>query len=280
MFTGNTRAWATALRQTPVMAWNEDLTDWAAALTYYAVLALFPVLLVVLSVLGLSIPGAAPGAIDHITQVVPAASRGLLRRSLLEMSQQPSTTWTLAALGMTGSLWSGSSYLSVFRRALHAMYGVDSHRPVWRTALRILLTALLVILLLVASAVTLVATGGTARRLGRLLDLASATLAAWEVLRWPAMLCLAVVLTLVVFRTGPAASRPLRRMAPGGVVAVLLWLTASAGFATYASHVSTYQRVYGSLSGVAVFLIWLWFSNLSLLLGAQFNAQLAKAEAK
>ncbi|MCQ4041714.1 YihY/virulence factor BrkB family protein [Streptantibioticus rubrisoli] len=278
MLTGRGRAWVTALGQTPVTAWNEDLTDWAAALTYYAVLAFFPVLLVVLSVLGLSVPGSAPGAIDHITQVVPAASRGPLRGSLLKMSQQPTTAWTLVALGITGSLWSGSSYLSVFRRALHAMYGVDSHRPVWHTALRIVITALLVILLLVASAVTLMATGGTARRLGRLLDLDGATLAAWELLRWPAVLCLAVVLTLVVFRTGPAASRPLRRMAPGGVVAVLLWLTASAGFAAYASHVSTYQRVYGSLAGVAVFLVWLWLSNLSLLLGAQFNAQLAKAE--
>ncbi len=269
--------WLAALRQTPVTAWNEDLTDWAAALTYYAVLALFPVLLVLLSVLGLSAPGAASSAIGHITGLVPAASRGLLGETLRDMDRQRSDAWVLVAFGTAGALWSGSSYLSVFRRALHAMNGVSAHRPVWRTAPRIVLTALVVIVLLVTSAFVLVTTGGVARVLGRLLHLGGALPAAWEALRWPALLAVAVALALVLFRTGPAPTRRLRRMAPGGALAALLWLAASAGFSVYAAHVGTYQRLYGSLSGVVVFLVWLWMSNLALLLGAQFNVELARA---
>ncbi|MFG2791061.1 YihY/virulence factor BrkB family protein [Streptomyces sp. NPDC048419] len=270
-----TRWWA-ALRRTPVAVWNDDVTDWAAALTYYAVLALFPVLLVILSIVGLTMPTAKPEVIDRMAQAAPVASQPLLRSTLRQLTGQQSTAWTLVFLGGAGALWSGSSYLSVFRRALHSMHRISAHRPVWRTAPRIIVTALVMISLLLISTLTLFLTGSLARRLSRALDLGSGPQAAWDALRWPVVAVAAVAMVLVLYRSGPASSRPVRRMAPGGTLAVVLLLAVSVGFAVYTSHIGAYHRLYGSLAGVVIFLIWLWLSNLALLMGAQFNAELAK----
>ncbi|MFF9813226.1 YihY/virulence factor BrkB family protein [Streptomyces sp. NPDC014006] len=273
---GRDGRWWTALRRVPVAVWDDDVTDWAAALTYYAVLALFPVLLVILSVLGLTMPTTKPGVIDRMLQLFPLASRGLLRGALQQMAGQSSATWLLFAFSVTGALWSGSSYLSVFRRALHAMHRVGAHRPVWRTVPRVILTTVVLIALLLVTTLALLLTGSLARSLGRALDLGNVPETAWGALRWPLLTVVAVALVLVLYRSGPAASRPVRRMAPGGGLAVALLLVVSLGFTFYTNHVSTYHRLYGSLAGVIVFLIWLWLSNLALLMGAQFNAELAK----
>jgi membrane protein len=276
---GRIGRWWAALRRTPVAIWNDDVTDWAAALTYYAVLALFPVLLVLLSVLGLTMPTAKPEVIDRLTRLAPAASRDLLRSALEQMAGQSSAAWLLVFVGAVGALWSGSSYLSVFRRALHAMYHVSSHRPVWRTAPRIIGTAIVLIVLLLTTTLALLLSSSLVRRLGRALELGSLPRAAWDTLRWPVLALVAIALVLVLYRSGPVPSRPLRKMAPGGGLAIVLLLSTSLGFTVYASHVSTYHRLYGSLAGVVVFLIWLWLSNLALLAGAQFNVELARQAA-
>jgi membrane protein len=264
------------LRRTPAAVWNDNVTDWASALTYYSVLALFPVLLVVLSVLGLTLPDTQPEVIDRMTQAAPAASRVLLRGALEEMAGQSSAAWLLVFFGAVGALWSGSSYLSVFRRALHAMHGVSADRPVWRTAPRIVITTLVLIILLVLTTLALLLTSGLVRHLGRALNLGPAPQSAWDTLRWPVLAVVAVCLVLVLYRSGPACSRPVRKMTPGGALAILLVLGASLGFTLYSSHMSTYHRLYGSLAGVVVFLVWLWLCNLALLVGAQFNAELAR----
>lgn len=264
------------LRRTVVTAWDDSVTDWAAAMTYYTVLALFPVLLVILSVFVLSQPASTPGLIDHVVSVVPAQSRQLMRSALQTMVDQRSDAWLLAGFGVVGALWSGSSYVSVFRRAVYAIHRCDSHRPVWKTAPRIAITAAVVVVLLVASALALVLTGPLAARLGRLLGVGSAPVALWDALRWPLLVALGVILVLVLYRSGPGWTRPVRRMAPGGVLAAVVSLASSAGFTLYVSHAGTYRRLYGSLAGVAVFLIWIWLSNLALVLGVQFNAELTK----
>ncbi|KJK33983.1 ribonuclease BN, partial [Streptomyces variegatus] len=122
---GHTARWWVAVRRTPVAVWNDDVTDWAAALTYYAVLALFPLLLVILSILGLTMPTAKPEVIERLTQAAPAESRALLRSTLRQMVAQPTAAWTLIFVGGAGALWSGCSYLSVFRRALYAMHRIS-----------------------------------------------------------------------------------------------------------------------------------------------------------
>ncbi|MEU3458998.1 YihY/virulence factor BrkB family protein [Streptomyces sp. NPDC006733] len=273
---GRRRRILTALRDALVAAWDQDASERAAALTYYAMLALFPTLLVTVSVIGLAGTASTTDLIAQVTAVVPAESRQLVASTMKDMSQEHSAAWFLAVSGTVGATWSASSYLAVFRRALHSMYGVSDHRPAWRTMPRIVSTALVLLALLVCSAATLMATGQLARRAGQVLGMDEAAVTSWNALKWPLLLCLATVLVLILFRSGPAKFRPVRAMAGGGAVAVVLWLLSSVGFALYVSVFGTYNRLYGSLAGTVVFLVWLWVSHIALLVGAHFNAELAK----
>ncbi len=272
------RHWRTALRRTPVSLWNDDLSDWAAALTYYAILALLPALLVTVSVIGLANPGATDALIADITAFAPAESGSALRRPLEAATQERTAVWLLVVTGSVSAVWSASSYLAVFRRAMHAMHRVKDTRPPLRQAHIIVVSAVGLLVLLMASAFALVLTGPLARWLGRRAGLAQAGETVWEGLKWPVLLCLVACLILVLFSTGPRSARSLRGALPGGVLAAFLWLVASAGFALYATHIASYSRLYGSLAGVVVFLIWIWFTNLALLTGAQFNVELARSD--
>jgi membrane protein len=265
------------LFRTAAAAWDLDATERAAALTYYAVLAIFPALLMTVSLLGLA-GGASDGSLTAgITTLLPAQSRPVVAQALLDMARDKSASVSLSAGAGAGAIYSAVAYASVFRRALHTMHGVVDRRPAWRTLPRVVLTSLALLVLLVASAVCLVVTGALARRTGTLLDMDGATLAAWRGLRWPLLLVVASALVLVLFRSGPRGTRSLRSMAPGGALAVALWLATSAGFAQYTAHLGTYNRLYGPLAGTVVFLVWLWFSNLALMVGAHFNVEHAKA---
>lgn len=268
--------WLGALRRVPVALWNDDAGDRAAALTYYAVLAIFPALLVTVCAIGIAGLDAGGKLTDQVTSLVPAQSQALVHSVLVEMAEQRSAAWVLASFGTAGALWSASSYTGVFRRALHAMYGAVDHRPPWRTAPRIALTAFALLALLVISAFTLILTGDAAAALGRALGMSTAVSLVWSGLKWPLLSAIAAVLVLIVFRNGPPGTRRLRRSLPGGILAVALWLLTSAGFALYTTHAATYSRLYGSLAGIIVFLVWLWVTNLSLLAGAQFNVELAR----
>ncbi|MFB4426617.1 YihY/virulence factor BrkB family protein [Streptomyces sp. QL37] len=272
------RHWRTALRRTPVSLWNDDLSDWAAALTYYAILALLPALLVTVSVIGLSNPGATDALIADITAFAPAESGAALRRPLEAATHERTAVWLLVATGSVSAVWSASSYLAVFRRAMHAMHQVKDTRPPLRQAHIIVVSAIGLLVLLMASAFALVLTGPLARWLGRRAGLAQAGETLWEGLKWPVLLCLVACLILVLFSTGPRSARNMRSALPGGVLAAFLWLIASAGFALYATHIASYSRLYGSLAGLVVFLIWIWFTNLALLTGAQFNVELARTD--
>ncbi len=266
----------TALRRTPASVWNDNVTDFAAALTYYAVLALFPTLLVTVSLLGIVGASTTDNLIRNVIAVVPTESRPVMLSTLRGMAEQHTAAWVLAVFGTIGALWSASSYLGVFRRALHLMHGSEDLRPAWRTAPRLVITALVLLMLLVSSALVLILTGEAAHTLGRLVGMGSTAGIAWNALKWPLLLCLVAILVLVLFSSGPAGTRGVRQRLLGDALAVALWLASSASFALYVSHVGTYNRLYGSLAGIIVFLVWLWLSNLALLTGAQFNAELAK----
>ncbi|GAA5020573.1 YihY/virulence factor BrkB family protein [Streptomyces siamensis] len=277
---GNLRvpaSWWPALRRTPVSMWRDDISDYAAALTYYAILAVLPALLVTVIAFGLISPGTAEDFIAHVTAYAPAQSGTELHDVLARMLRNDSTTWTLLCTGTLSALWSASSYLAVCRRALHRMHRVADRRSPWRKAHRIVVTALALLGLLVVSALVLLMTGPVAEQAGRYLGFDATFAWAWGLLRWPLLLCLVALLVVVVFHTGPAPARRRTRSLPGGILAAALWLTVSAGFALYASVLSAYSRLYGSLTGVVVFLIWLWLSNLALLAGAQFAAELDEA---
>ncbi|MET8943349.1 YihY/virulence factor BrkB family protein [Streptomyces sp. NPDC004542] len=269
-------AWWPALRRTPVSLWNDDISDYAAALTYYAILAVLPAMLVAVLAFGLISPGTAEEFVSHVTAYAPAESAADLHAVLSRMLGADEGAWPLLVAGTASALWSASSYLAVFRRALHRMHRVEDRRSPWRKAPRIVLTALVLLVLLLTGSLALLLTGPLAQAAGRALGLGATVAWGWDALRLPLLLCLVALLVVVVFHTGPVPARRRSRSLPGGVLAAVLWLTVSTGFALYTSHLSAYSRLYGSLAGVVVFLIWLWLSNLALLAGAQFGAELGK----
>ncbi|MFE9539684.1 YihY/virulence factor BrkB family protein [Streptomyces sp. NPDC006691] len=259
--------------------WNDDVTDYAAALTYYAVLAILPALLVTALAFGLISPATAEQFISGVTHYAPGQSGSELRGLLARITEEQSAVWTLMAGGITSAVWSSCSYLAVFRRALHRMHQVPDRRSPWRKAHRIVATALALLVLLGVCALVLILSGPVAKDIGHLLHLDSGVALVWSLVRWPLLLSLVALLVVVVFHTGPPSAHRRRNSLPGGVLAAVLWLTVSAGFALYTSLLGTYSRLYGSLAGIVVFLIWLWLSNLALLTGAQFTAELRKATA-
>ncbi|MEW1904562.1 MULTISPECIES: YihY/virulence factor BrkB family protein [unclassified Streptomyces] len=263
-----------ALRGTAVRLWNDNIADYAAALTYYAVLALVPALLVSVSLVGLAGAGTRERLILDLTSYAPPQSAQVLREALEGLTSTPSSLWALLISGVLSALWSASSYLAVFRRALHTMYRLPDTRPPLRAAHILVLTAGALLALLVTGAASLVATGPLARRLAAAAGHPGTDVVA--VLRWPVLLAIVTGLVLILYRSGPAQAREKRRGFSGGVLAALLWLGASAAFTLY-TQFGTYSRLYGSLAGIVVFLVWLWFTNLALLAGAQFNAVLARS---
>ncbi|MBT2469000.1 YihY/virulence factor BrkB family protein [Streptomyces sp. ISL-66] len=263
----------TALSSTAVRIWDDNVADCAAALTYYAVLALVPALLVAVSLVGLAGSGTRERLILDLTSYAPPQSAQVLREALNGLTSEPSSLWVLLCSGVLSALWSASSYLAVFRRALHTMHRLPDKRPPLRAAHVLVLTAGTLLALLVAGAASLVATGPVVRRLAAATGYAAGD--ATTLLRWPVLLLVVTSLILILYRTGPRQARESRRGLPGGVLAALLWLGASGLFTLYTES-GTYSRLYGSLAGIVVFLVWLWFTNLALLTGAQFNAVLAR----
>ncbi|MFJ4871532.1 YihY/virulence factor BrkB family protein [Streptomyces sp. NPDC088757] len=266
-----------ALRNTAVRLWHDNIADYAAALTYYAVLALVPALLVSVSLVGLAGGDTRERLILDLTSYAPPQSAQVLREALEGLTSTPSSLWALLVSGILSALWSASSYLAVFRRALHTMYRMPDTRPPLRAAHILVLTACALLALLVAGAASLVATGPVARRLAAAAGHPDTDVVA--VLRWPVLLTIVTALILILYRTGPAWVRGRRRGFSGGVLAAVLWLGASVAFTLY-TQFGTYNRLYGSLAGIVVFLVWLWFTNLALLTGAQFNAVLARTEGR
>lgn len=256
-------------------AWDKDATERAAALTYYTVLALFPALLMTLSVVGLTGNPDGSGVPGGLEALMPGQSRPLVADALRHLAEDASGTTSLAAVSGAGAAWAACSYAAVFRRALHHIHGVADHRPAWRAAPRVVVTALLLLVLMVCSTICVVVSGELARRTGEVLHLGSSLVSAWRGLRWPGLVAVAAATVLILFRSGPPATRGLRTSAPGGGVAIGLWLLSSAGFATYTTRLGTYDRLYGQLSGAVAFLVWLWFTNLALLIGAHYNAERA-----
>ncbi|MEQ0560017.1 YihY/virulence factor BrkB family protein [Amycolatopsis sp. NEAU-NG30] len=271
------RSWGAVLKRTFKQFGRDNLTDWAAALTYYGVLSLFPGIIVLTALLGLLGPDKIQAVIDNVSEVVPGQGKDILVGAIRELTGSRSLAGPLAILGLLGALWSASGYIGAFMRASNAIYGMPEGRPLWKLLpLRVALTVGIVVLL-AACALGVVATGTVARRLGDLIGLGSTGVLVWEIAKWPVIAVLVSLAFALLYWVGPNVRQPgFRWLTPGGLLAVLLWVLASAGFALYVANFGSYNKTYGSLAGVIVFLVWLWISNLALLLGAELDAELAR----
>ena len=272
-------SWWAAIRRTVREFQVDNLKDWAAALTYYSVLSIFPALLVLISLLDLAGPSTIQKLLDNLGQVAPGSVNQILEGAIRNLRQTRGSAGVLALAGLAVALWSASNYIAAFMRASNAIYDVPEGRPVWKTLpIRIAVTAVVMVLLAV-TAVAVVATGGLADRVGRLLGLGNAVVTAWDLVKWPVLLLLVSFMFALLYWASPNAKQGFRWVTPGGILAVVVWVIASVAFAIYVANFGSYNKTYGSLASVIIFLVWLWLSNTAILLGAELNAKLERSRA-
>jgi membrane protein len=278
--TGLTDAsWWDAVKRIPKEFRADNLTDRAAALTYYSVLSVFPALLVMVSLVGLAGRSATEALVDNLQQVAPGAVNEVLGNALRELHGTQGTATVLALVGLAGALWSASAYVAAFMRASNAIYDVPEGRPLWKKLpLRVGVTVA-VMILLVVSVVAVTITGGIAERVGRLLGVGSTAVTVWDIAKWPVLLAVVSFMFALLYWASPNARQRFRLITPGSVLAVVVWVIASAGFAFYTANFGSYNQTYGSLAGVIVFLVWVWLANTAILLGAELNAELERGRA-
>ncbi|WP_067570354.1 YihY/virulence factor BrkB family protein [Nocardia acidivorans] len=271
------RSWWWVVRRTVRRVVDGELTDSAAALTYYSVLSLFPGLLVLTALLGLLGHRATRSLIETIQGIGPGSGTALLVDAIEQLDAARSLAGAAAIIGLITALWTASGYIGAFIRAVNTIYGTEEGRPIWQTVpLRLGLTAA-VMLLVGLCGIGVVASGDIAARLGDWLGVGTAGVTAWNIAKWPVLAILvSLVLALLYWLAPNARQLGFRWLTPGSILAVLLWIAASTGFAVYVADFGSYNKVYGSLAGAVIFLIWLWLTNVAVLLGAQFDADLAR----
>ncbi|MFL5820478.1 MAG: YihY/virulence factor BrkB family protein [Solirubrobacteraceae bacterium] len=271
------RSWFGVLRRTVREFRADNLTDWAAALTYYGVLAIFPALIVLVAILGLVGSSATQPLIGNLGAVAPGPAKQIFTTAVANLQKSQQTAGIAFIAGLAAALWSASGYVAAFMRASNAVYEIDEGRPIWWSAPVRLGVTLVLVVLLVISALAVVLTGDVAGQAGKALGLGSVAVAAWDVLKWPVLVLIVSFMFALLYWAAPNVKHPaFRWLSPGGVVAVVVWIIASAAFAFYVGNFASYNKTYGALAGVVVFLVWLWISNIAVLLGAELNAELER----
>ena len=274
------RGWWAALKRTVKEFREDNLTDWAAALTYYSVLAIFPALIVLVSILGLVGESATQPLIDNLGAVAPGPAKEIFTSAIKNLQGDQGAAGVLFIIGLLGALWSASGYVAAFMRASNSIYDMPEGRPVWKTLpVRVGLTLVLLFLLAITT-LAVVLTGGLAERVGDLIGLGGTAVDVWNIAKWPVLLIVVSFMFALLYWAAPNVRQPgFRWVSPGGIVAVVGWLIASAAFAFYVGNFGSYNKTYGALAGPIVFLVWLWLSNVMILLGAEFNAELERGRA-
>jgi membrane protein len=272
-------SWLAAARRTLKEYKADDLQDRAAALTYFGIQSIFPGLLVLVSLLGILGKSATQPLITNLGNALPASVRKIILSDVTHLQHSHAASGILGIAGLVLALWSASNYVAAFMRASNVIYDVPEGRPIWKTAPIRLGVTLVTMILLVAVAVIVVVTGGLAQKVGNVLGLGSTAVTVWDIAKWPLLLIIVGLILAILFWASPNARHGFQWVSPGGFIAVLLWLLASALFAVYVANFSHYNKIYGSLAGVIIFLIWMWISNVAILLGAEFNAELERGRA-
>ena len=272
------RDWKRTLKRTVKEFQEDNLTDWAAALTYYAILALFPALLVLTALLGLF---GQQGTIDTFIQSLRDAGLGSaadnIQGPLNGVVKAKGGAGALFGFGLLGAIWAASGYLGAFIRASNAIYEVEEGRPFWK--LRPLQVALTVVGIVILAFVLMgiVVSGPVAEAIGRTIGLGNEAVTIYSIAKWPVLIAVVMLLFAGLYYSAPNVKQPkFRWISPGGILAVLLWIVASAGFGFYVSHFGSYNKTYGTLGGVITFLVWMWITNIAVLLGLEFDAELER----
>jgi membrane protein len=271
------RSWMGVLKRTFKEFKADNLTDWAAALTYYGVLAIFPAIIALVSIIGLVGPSATQPLLDNLGKLAPGPANDILSGAVKQVASGRSSAGVAFVVGLFLAIWSASGYVGAFSRASNAIYEVGEGRPFWKLRPIQLAVTTVMILLLAACAIAVVVTGPVAQQLGNVVGAGSAAVTAWDIAKWPVIALVVITMFSILYYAAPNVKQPgFKWITVGGVVALVLWLVASALFAIYVASFSSYNKTYGALGGVVAFLVWLWISNIAVLLGAELNAELER----
>jgi membrane protein len=272
------RLWP-ALKRTVAEVRDDNLTDWAAALTYYGLLSLFPGLIALVSIIGLV--GDPRGATQTITEIItaigPQSAAQTFAGPIESVASDQGTAGTAFVLGLGVALWSASGYVGAFIRASNVIYETREGRPFWKLRPLQIAVTLIMVLLGVMLVVGLLLTGPLVGAVAEPLGVGSTAVHAWNIVKWPAMAVVFMLMVGVLYYASPNAKiRGFRWVTPGSLVAIVVWAIASAAFAFYVAHFGSYDKTYGTLGGLIALLIWLWISNLAILFGHELNAELER----
>lgn len=250
------------------------LTNWAAALTYYGVLALFPAIIAVVSILGLIGPSATQPLLDNISTMGPGPAQEILTNAVKGV-QAGGSAGVVFILGVLLAIWASSGYVGAFMDASNAVYKVSETRSALRKIpLRVAVTTVILTLVVLCS-FALVITGDLAQRAGDIIGLGSTALDFWNVAKYPVVLALVAFLIGLLYWTAPNVGHAgFKWITPGSLLAVGVWVIASVAFAFYVANFGSYNQTYGTLGGAVIFLVWLWITNIAVLLGAALNAEI------
>jgi membrane protein len=272
------QSWLYVLRKTIREFSDDQCTDLAAALTYYAVLALFPAAIAILSLV--SLVGQGPKTVDTLTQILRDIGAGSAADTLEPtLTQLASSTGGGIAfvVGLAVALWSASGYVGAFGRAMNRIYEIGEGRPIWKLRPVMLVVTFVTVLLTAVVAIGLILTGPAAQAVGDAIGLGSTVVTVWNIAKWPVLLAIVVLIVALLYYATPNVKQPkFRWMSVGAFVAIVVWVLASAAFGFYVANFASYNKTYGSLAGVIVFLLWLWLTNLALLFGAELDAELER----
>ena len=257
----------------------DNLTDWAAALTYYGVLAVFPAIIALVSIIGLVGPSATDPLLENIGKVAPGPAKDILTSTVENLQSSRGAAGIAFIVGLALALNSASSYISAFARASNAIYDVEEGRPIWKLKPQQIAIALVLILMLVVVAVAVTVSGPLAKEVGKVIGVGDSAATIWDIAKIPLILIVVSLMFSFLYWTAPNVKQPGFKFAsPGGIVALVIWIVASVLFAFYVATFASYNKTYGALGGVVVFLLWLWITNLAILFGAEFNSELQRSQ--
>ncbi len=257
---------------------DDQCTDLAAALTYYGVLAIFPAVLALSAILGLvgQSEKSVQTVLDVISPLVSEDALGTIEPTLLELASSQTAGWALL-FGAVLALWSASGYVGAFARAMNRIYEIGEGRPFWKLRPVMLLITLVAIVLVALVLLMLVVSGPLAQSIGDQIGVGDQAVQVWSIAKWPVMVLAVMIIVAILYYATPNVQQPkFRWISVGAVVAIVLWMIASAGFAFYVANFASYNKTYGSLAGVIIGLVFLWLTNVALLLGAEIDSELER----
>jgi len=274
------RSWLRVIWRTIVRYFEGDLDDRAAALTYYGIMSIFPGLVVLVTTVGLFGESFARRVEENLRGLTPDPARQIIADALTHLRENPRTAGVVAIASVIVAFWSATGYIGSFMRAANRIFDVPEGRPLWKTIPLQFAITIITGLFLIVSSLTIFFTGRLASWAGQLLGVQEGSVRVFDIVKWPILAVALMLMIALLYWVAPNARHSgFRWITPGSVLAVVLWIAASAGFAVYIANFNSFNRTYGTLGGIVIFLVWLWLTNVAILLGAQLDAELAHTRA-